>query len=1159
MMRGFLTLAGLLLWVLSAQAAITNVQVIGATPTQALVSYVAPDANSCTVEVSESASYQPVVPDVDPKLFAGADRDQRSGNIFAGQQRLLVIGKRAAEIARNGHRYSRALQTAAAHYFRITCGSDQVTGSFQTANIPLGKTYGEVLPVDRDHPGQYAWPEMVWSDPSPRITDPLTGLLFKPLTRPGGIGQRFTGQPFPPAEKGPDSVYLRTTGFSIPYGADWTQPGYSLDYFQVEWKGSGDPVDVCLSVNAVTCASVVKRVALPAKRSAVIVGTRDPGLSFWTDATHTLNRPDTVRRAGTVNVDAAGTVSYGNGDVFNPHWTGGSSLTIDKSTCRIGALHDDRQLTIDPASCRPALTLPAQGISYTADNFGVLVRPSMPGGRFSIDAAVYHYGTALEPGWPAGAHTLFCADRKVPDNSSPPQYGYHCYFQGPIYWINPTTAEVRNLGQPSFLHATVGGDTVEGCWSDAAAFDPANPNLFYCLSQTDKGLPVILRGEYTGNHADIGATDPGSSQIKAKWTNLTPAAQHRDLMTLIHQFDASYDPLFNNCIMRGETAAAKILVTCQRGSQDTLGWEVVFDPATAKMVAAYKSWDKAPGRWCKLHSSAAVIGSDSWARIEFAYNGPDSDPGGGPWQSRIASGAISAKDLQACPANGFGASGNRCITVTVEGEPCDVTPGKGEPLNCPYNPKAAFLMNAEPGDFFLLDQEWLRLLAKNGNQWVIERDVLHRGFGNHAASGNLSAMCSTTLNTDLTFWNFAADPHGMNANGNTVIPDLTLTTHSSVTASSMQGQGDWHLCPAGSNGLCLSVRTGKDVTDWISHPSSTMPSIGPKFAGQSGVASPNFIETYASFPPTSPDAPDRSWFLHNRPITNGGNLTRLTRVSGQLYKAVADPLHRKILPTLATCGVHPLVDESGPRAVLKDDVSDAYRYCVANKAGECASGSGAGDIYVNCPNVAVPLNAACSGGAEDQGVCIADNGTYAQTMAQVSTRIQSNTGQDSRVLTNGFRPYRAGATFWNARALPDGSWALLWAQWLGLERTEALLAKLPPFPTPDKVDRSNFETIRVPVAGRDGATQAVIEFGYAENGPAENFFCTSRQEACVRGNQGGADYAFASEAVPPAPCQSGCTIAVPAIPERVLYYRARYLDNKGQTVGVGPLGAALVP
>jgi hypothetical protein len=1164
-----------------ARAAITNVQVVGTTSTQALISYAAPDGNPCRVEVSEAAGFLPLVPDVDPALFPGSNQDQRPGSISSGQQRLVVTGKRAAEVAADGRRRSRALQANTQHYFRITCGTDQTTGTFQTANIPLGKTYGEVVPADRDHPGQYSWPEMVWSDASPRMIDPLTGLLYKPLTRPGSIGQHFTNQQFQSAlelgSRGEFSnpggattaraaihntgregwLYLRTRGFTIPPGATWTEGGYSLDYFQVQWKAWGDPVEVCLTIDAATCASAIRKVTLPAQRAQMTVGTQDTNLSFWTDGTHVVNRPDVVRRSGAVAVDGSGAVSYAGGDVFNPHWTAGSHITIGKSECRINSLVSDQRLLITPAACQPALTAPVKGVPYTADNFGVLVR-SATGGTFSVDSAVFHYGITTEPGWPAGAHTLFCADALVPDTSSPVQSGFHCNIQGGIFWINPATAEARFLGTTVFLNTTAGGDHVQGCWVDAAAFDPSNPNRFYCLSSTDKGLPVILRGEYTGSHKDLGPIDPGSAQIQANWTNLTPASQNRDLLTLLHQFDAAFDPLFSNCLARGATSGGKLLVTCQRGPQDTLGWEVVVDTAAGAIAGAYKSWDKQPGRWCKLHSSAAVIGSDSWVRIEFSANHDTTDPGGGAWVSQITSGAIPAGAVQACPSNSFGAT-NNCYAVTVQGEPCDISPGGGEPLNCPYNPKATYLMDSAAGDLFAVDNEWLRLVAKTGNQWVLQRDLQGLGLAAHAANSYLAAQCSTNLAADLTFWNFAADPHGANSGGKSVMPDTTGTSHSSVAKDSVQGSADWHACPQGSNGACLSVRTGNDVSDWISQPASSTPWIAPTFAGQTGYAWEDFIESYSTFPPTSPSAPDRSWFLHNRPVTNDPGVTRLTTVSGQLYKVAAPQLNRKILPTLATCGPHPVVDVSGPGSKLTGDASDSYRYCVAAAAGECTAGSSTGDIYANCPAVGTPLNAACTGGTDDQGVCFADNGSYVQSVVQVSTKIRSNSGQDSRTLTNGFRPYRAGDTYWNSRVLPDGSWAMVWTEWFRLQRSEAFLAKLPPFPAADNVDRTNFESVGLYVSGMNGATQAVVEFGYAENGPSDKLYCTSRQETCVRGNQTGSDYSFAFEPVTSVPCQGGCTIQIPGIPGRVLYYRARYLNDSGQTVLTGPTAATVVP
>src|SRR3974390_2044303 len=61
--------------------AVTNLRVTGVTATQAVISYDAPDANPCTVAVSESPTYTPLVYDVDPSLFANADSDARDGSL----------------------------------------------------------------------------------------------------------------------------------------------------------------------------------------------------------------------------------------------------------------------------------------------------------------------------------------------------------------------------------------------------------------------------------------------------------------------------------------------------------------------------------------------------------------------------------------------------------------------------------------------------------------------------------------------------------------------------------------------------------------------------------------------------------------------------------------------------------------------------------------------------------------------------------------------------------------------------------------------------------------------------------------------------------------------------------------------------------------------
>src|SRR5438046_2670062 len=107
-----------------SSAAITSVRVGGVTATQAVLEYVAPDTNACTVAVSESPSLTPLAHDVDATLFGGSNSDSRSGSIVSGRARTFVAGTRTAEKALDNKYYSRALQNNTVHSFSITCGSD---------------------------------------------------------------------------------------------------------------------------------------------------------------------------------------------------------------------------------------------------------------------------------------------------------------------------------------------------------------------------------------------------------------------------------------------------------------------------------------------------------------------------------------------------------------------------------------------------------------------------------------------------------------------------------------------------------------------------------------------------------------------------------------------------------------------------------------------------------------------------------------------------------------------------------------------------------------------------------------------------------------------------------------------------------------------------
>ncbi len=131
---------GDLITVETAQATFTlTVQVTGLSPTQAVLTYTAPDTNPCTIEVSQSSGYSPLVHDVDPTLFSGADSDSRSSSVTSDTQRIFVVGTRTIQLAQDGRKYSRAYPDLA------TYNSWHIPNDF--SNVVPANTKDLTLPI----------------------------------------------------------------------------------------------------------------------------------------------------------------------------------------------------------------------------------------------------------------------------------------------------------------------------------------------------------------------------------------------------------------------------------------------------------------------------------------------------------------------------------------------------------------------------------------------------------------------------------------------------------------------------------------------------------------------------------------------------------------------------------------------------------------------------------------------------------------------------------------------------------------------------------------------------------------------------------------------------------------------------------------------------
>jgi hypothetical protein len=322
------------------------------------------------------------------------------------------------------------------------------------------------------------------------------------------------------------------------------------------------------------------------------------------------------------------------------------------------------------------------------------------------------------------------------------------------------------------------------------------------------------------------------------------------------------------------------------------------------------------------------------------------------------------------------------------------------------------------------------------------------------------------------------------------------------------------------------------------------------------------------------------------PLQGGAYDPPFTLVSGQLYQyvpgTVTDPddfvtsgsvayINRKLMATGAACGSHPLIDVSGPGSSISTGTGSSYTYCVARGSGECYSGSAAGNVYVNCPGVTYSFcNGAATHGGTPLGVgndiCVGNLAKVANGITQYTLNHTDYADAYTRVLAAATSRLRMVTGFETDRLLPDNSWLLYPQEFLNYQRpSEMWMLQQPPYPAADSINRGTFVPVTVtltPPAGI-GANNAIVEFGYQEYGAPQLINCTTRNDACIATastvTQGNQPFYFASENPAGAACAAGCTITIPAISQRILYYRVEYRAANNSVLAAGPLTSVVVP
>jgi hypothetical protein len=257
-------------------------------------------------------------------------------------------------------------------------------------------------------------------------------------------------------------------------------------------------------------------------------------------------------------------------------------------------------------------------------------------------------------------------------------------------------------------------------------------------------------------------------------------------------------------------------------------------------------------------------------------------------------------------------------------------------------------------------------------------------------------------------------------------------------------------------------------------------------------------------------------------------------------------LERKRRALVGWYGHTLLKDISGPGSRITDANADAF--CVADLAGECVQDSQKGDQFVSVVNA--DLSGQCLVSYTRRTPCLAALPNEVARFVQYDVSKPDPTGARWRILTSFWGGPGRTNNYANTHGTDGTGWIFGVGKWADGVRSQIYGAKLPSWQL-DSQYRGDFIKVPVKIGGRSG-DKVRLRFGYDTN-----LYCTTRQEACSTGPANSDAFAWLSEPVNWQSCDNGCTVSVPAIGGRVLYYAVDRKDASG-TVSSGSVQATAV-
>jgi len=257
-------------------------------------------------------------------------------------------------------------------------------------------------------------------------------------------------------------------------------------------------------------------------------------------------------------------------------------------------------------------------------------------------------------------------------------------------------------------------------------------------------------------------------------------------------------------------------------------------------------------------------------------------------------------------------------------------------------------------------------------------------------------------------------------------------------------------------------------------------------------------------------------------------------------------------------------DVSGPATFGSAADMVDHSVCWARNANECVFGSTVGQLYLSSSQH--DIQSTCTSANYGNAVpCLSSFGPITGQVIQFRNDRSDSAGTSYRKF--GFVHSHIGLhyPFSNCRTTPDAQFLFCPAYWMDGVRTDWLALRIGAFPPDDApgVNRTNFIPIGVTYQGVPFATNLRARFGYAENG-GDLLQCTPYGQDCSTEIPSGSPndpFSFTNEAVTRQACANGasCTITIPSLPNRILYYVVDRLDSNGNVLQTSPLQAVAVP